>query len=335
MGETRDIATLPMFLGGLGVRSALRTSKAAHWASWADCLPMILERHPDVARLLVGQLEEPTTPCFQAVAIVARDLTGVCGFEPPSWRELAMGARPEPRELEDFEPGCTSDGWQHEASARVEETFRVESLFPRMEGGPGTGLALSTCPVSKLTSFTPQLFRVILLRRLHLPLPLTVRNCQCGLPLDSRGHHRAACARFGVLGRRGWAVENTAGICREAGGRVTSNVMLRDLDLVGPHVDDGRRLEVIADGLPLFGVAQLAVDTTLVSALRADGLARRRAAQQDGVAAEFARQRKVRTFPELVGPYRRAHLVVLALEVTLVERDASFHHSAGEGESAQ
>ena len=72
---------------------------------------------------------------------------------------------------------------------------------------------------------------------------------------------------------------------------------------------------MIADGLPLFGGAQLAVDTTLVSALRADGLARRRAAQQDGVAAESARQRKVRTYPELVGPHRRAHLVVLALEV--------------------
>ena len=40
-GETRDIATLPMSLGGLGVRSALRTSKAVRWASWADCLPMI------------------------------------------------------------------------------------------------------------------------------------------------------------------------------------------------------------------------------------------------------------------------------------------------------
>ena len=34
-------------------------------------------------------------------------------------------------------------------------------------------------------------------------------------------------------------------------------------------MDDGRRLEVVADGLPLFGDDQLAVDTTLVSALRA------------------------------------------------------------------
>ena len=139
--------------------------------------------------------------------------------------------------------------------AHIEETFRGESLFARVDdpgkallrsqGGPGAGLALSTCPVSRLTSFTPQLFRVILLR-LHLPLPLTVRNCRCGLPLDSRGHHRAVCARSGVLGGRGWAVENAAArICREAGGRVTTNVMIWDLDLVGPHVEDGRRLEVV------------------------------------------------------------------------------------------
>ena len=45
-------------------------------------------------------------------------------------------------------------------------------------------------------------------------------------------------------------------------------------------MDDGRRLEVLADGFPLFGGAQLAVDTTPVCALRVDDLARRRAAQE-------------------------------------------------------
>ena len=60
-------------------------------------------------------------------------------------------------------------------------------------------------------------------------------------------------------------------MCREAGGRVTANVMLRDLDLALPDVADGRRLEVVADGLPLFGGAQLVIDTTLVCALRKDG----------------------------------------------------------------
>ena len=66
--EARDIATLPMSLGGLGVRSAVRTSGPAHWASWADCLAMVQERHPDVASLFVDQLAHPTTPGLQAVA---------------------------------------------------------------------------------------------------------------------------------------------------------------------------------------------------------------------------------------------------------------------------
>ena len=117
----------------------------------------------------------------------------VGGFAPPSWREVAMGARPEFREPVDFEPGVTRNGWQHEAASRVEESFRETNLFPRMgdarkalvrsQGGSGAGLALSTCPVNRLTTFSPHVFRVILLRRLHLPLPLTVRNCRCGQPV--------------------------------------------------------------------------------------------------------------------------------------------------------
>ena len=59
----------------------------------------------------------------------------------------------------------------------------------------------------------------------------------------------------------------------------------------------------------------MAIDTTLVSALRSDGSASRRAADFDGVALEAARRRKARTYPELVGPHRRARLVVLAVEV--------------------
>ena len=59
----------------------------------------------------------------------------------------------------------------------------------------------------------------MLLRRLRLPLPLTVRACRCGLFLDAFAHHRSACAVSGVLGRRGFAVESAAArICREAGG---------------------------------------------------------------------------------------------------------------------
>ena len=289
--ETQDSVTLPLSLGGLGLRSALRTSKAAYWASWADCLGMISERHPEVAQLMVDELEGALERlAWKQAASAARELTGVCDFDPPTWHALAQGVRPASRKPEDFEPGCCRDGWQHEAASRVESHFRDSDVFTRVDaarmamvrsqGGPGAGLALSTCPTSRLTKIPPQLFRVVLLRRLGLPLPLTARSCRCGRPLDSCGHHRAACARAGVLAGRGWALESAvARVCREAGGRVTTNVMIRDLDLIQPGVVDARR-ELIG----LTGLWE-------------------------------ARRRKERTYLELMGHNRRARLVVLGIEV--------------------
>ena len=60
-------------------------------------------------------------------------------------------------------------------------------------------MSFTTCPTCLVTRFEPHLFRILLLRRLRLPLPFTVRSCRCGLPLDSCGHHRAACAQAGCL----------------------------------------------------------------------------------------------------------------------------------------
>ena len=143
-----------------------------------------------------------------------------------------------------------------------------------------------------------------------------MRSCRCGHFLDAHGHHRAACARAGVLARRGFSVESVAArICREAGGRVTTNILVRDLDLALEDPGDARRLEVVVDGLPLHGGSQFAVDTTLVSALRGDGSARAGADRRDGVALIAARRRKERRYPELVGRRARARLVVRAVEV--------------------
>ena len=106
-----------------------------------------------------------------------------------------------------------------------------------------------------------------------------------------------------------------------AGGRVGTNPMMRDLDL--PVLATDSRLEVVVDGLPLFGGCQLAVDTTLVCAMHCDGTPHDGAANRDGVVLEAARRRKERRYPELVGPRSRARLVVLAVEVggALVSRN--------------
>ena len=58
-----------------------------------------------------------------------------------------------------------------------------------------------------------------------------------------------------------------ARISREGGARVTTNAMVRDMDLAALNPGDGQRLEIVADGLPLFGCAQLAIDTTMISTL--------------------------------------------------------------------
>ena len=90
---------------------------------------------------------------------------------------------------------------------------------------------------------------------------------------------------------------------REGGRRAANHIE--------PHLDT-RRLEVVADRLPLFHGAQLAMDTTMVSAVRRDGLPRPRSVRDDGAAA---RRMKERTYLELTGQFGPTRLVVLAREV--------------------
>ena len=117
--------------------------------------------------------------------------------------------------------------------SRVEQRHRRE-LFShtpkqvralvRSQGGGGAGAVLSVAPRSRETTLSSHLFRVILLRRLRQALR----------------HHRAACAHAGMLSRRGNTLESVlARICREARGRVRTNLM-------APNVHDGRRLERVA-----------------------------------------------------------------------------------------
>ena len=103
-------------------------------------------------------------------------------------------------------------------------------------------------------------------------------------------------------------------MCREAGARVTTHTRLADLNVQHvQHIDD-RRIEVIANGLALWGGAQLAVDTTLVSPLTRAGEPRRRAGRFAGAALTDARKAKERAYPELLRN-SRCRLVVLGIEV--------------------
>ena len=92
-----------------------------------------------------------------------------------------------------------------------------------------------------------------------------------------------------------------AQIFREGGARVSTNVMVRDLDIAPTHRRYLFRLEVVAEGLTLFGGCQLAIDATVVSPLHSDGTHRRRAEAIDGQVLGEARKLRERTSGEVEG----------------------------------
>ena len=69
MPWVQGVAQQPLRAGGLGLRSAVRLAPAAYWASWADCLHMIRQRHPLLANSFLQSLqaEAPLEPSLAAL----------------------------------------------------------------------------------------------------------------------------------------------------------------------------------------------------------------------------------------------------------------------------
>ena len=315
-------AQLALRHGGLGLRSATRHAPAAYWASWADALRAIARRDPDFAHEVAGSLasDRPLPLALQSARDACAFLSAI-GFEPPAWAELLHAQVPS--QLEEDPSLDLTRGWQRPASQAVDdfchraflrESDAASAALLDSQAGPHAARVLTTRPTLPEFSFKSPLFRAILLRRLRLPLPLTSARCRCRAHLDPCGDHLAACPRSGILRARGGPLERAAArVCREAGAAVALNVLVRDLN-VDPARQDDRRIEVIANGLPLWGGAQLAVDTTLVSPLTAAGLPRRAGGRTAGAALLTARRAKERTYPELCRS-NRCRLTVIALEI--------------------
>ena len=86
--SVRASTSLPLAAGGLGLRSALRLRHAAHWASWADTIRMVQERHPEVADVIVRAVEAGRRPASEQ-SILAHNICGKRGLQHPvgkSWR---------------------------------------------------------------------------------------------------------------------------------------------------------------------------------------------------------------------------------------------------------
>ena len=288
----RNISSLPMRTGGLGIRSAQRMAPGAYWASWADALHMIDQRLPTVADRVVNTLRADEEPrgCLGELRNAAGvlDWHGFVGR--PSWNSIRSGVRPEGHIH--AEPGEWLHGWQYYASSSSEYNFRknvvlnqsyaAEQAHLRSHSGPGASDVLCGCPSKPEFRIEAGLFRTLILERARLPLQVVEAVANAGLrwTAEVATEPRAAVqedSKRGLLLQSAHWQECAAKLVPRCG----CNAKLRDMDLA-ISVHDERATEVLATSLPLFFGAQLAVDITLRCALASDGMAQPGAARVDG-----------------------------------------------------
>ena len=106
----------------------------------------------------------------------------------------------------------------------------------------------------------------------------------------------------------------SASACREAGATVARNVALADMN-IADAVLDGRRIEIVANGLHAYHGQQLAIDTTCVSPLTRTGQPHPGTTTEPGRALAQAVARKRRRYPELLAARSRCKLLAFAIEV--------------------
>ena len=268
---------------GIGVEKCAQVAGSSTLGKLGDFIKKVWARHPDIEETIMQAVDaRDEAPRVQAINRSRESLvqSGMAGKGGTRGGVILFG-QPEV----DFV----------RRRRRNTQAPRASSPF----------ISFSTNRTSRLE---PQLLRVLFLRRMRLPLPLSARACRCSHPLHILGHHRPACAVVGTLGRRGFPLENAAAkICREAVGKCD---LIRDLDLGVVVQFDARRLQVLVNGLPLFQ----GVDTTLVCPLTREGEAKPHTATTSGVRLEVARRRKEARYPELAGNGGGC-MVVLAGEV--------------------
>ena len=236
-GLTLDLAQYRS-TGALGFWSAVRSSSAAHWASWADSLPMIQKRHPAVARLIIAQLTNQSDGFHLSGATFSRERLLDVSYAVPTWVQVADGLRQANHRRHGRAPsqvclatdgkGCGSvflHSWCGTAPDRHSASASEVSVRP------ACSCPFTCCPTSSDPFRTPTPSGYCFSTASGAPPP------SCPRPFSGVAVHSTLLATTGPRAFRGcWADEVScwraaALVCREAGSRVSLNVRVGDLDL--------------------------------------------------------------------------------------------------------
>ena len=158
--SARAAATLPLSSGGLVCRSSVRLRHAAHWASWADSIKMIGERHPEVAATILRAVDDNNgSRSIKAINSCTQRLEEA-GFVVPDCVQLASGEVQAPDVVDKEEPNQPRKGWQA-AVSRVVETQFWDGLLPTLSNRDATLLRSQPGPLASIpfTVFFPRIVR--------------------------------------------------------------------------------------------------------------------------------------------------------------------------------
>ena len=212
-GELTDeawaLATLPTYLGGRGVVSAVQSRHAAHTASWFAAFHNISRCFPSAVTVTPRDITTSSLPfavslrlahsrCAASLTTVSDNVNGLP--LPP-----AVPSEPSVPELSDLNvrlPGAqkriavvvNSARWMGVFdSASVPLRARLLSMCKK-----GAMSALSAVPSPHFGQLLPLAFITAMQMSLRLPLSLLrgLRRCTCGKPLDAYGDHVLSCHNF-------------------------------------------------------------------------------------------------------------------------------------------
>ena len=310
---TRSQAQLPIRLGGGGLRNSVRTSTSAYWASWADCLPGLVERFPTTGaeislRLTLLDLQAPAEDyegpdCLVEVANSAQSCTKTGWHDRPNWINLLAGERP-PNKPDNYQVlGEWSHGWQFFASYAAEEaeffnllralawpstrTNAAAAGKARMHScrGPFSGVWLTVCPTSPALQFS----NVDLLGAMRLRLGLAI-----AFEDDDAHGHVAMATSFGggINARHTSLITAWRQVFTEAGALIPDRHVERLLSRTHVRVPahDQRRMDLVVPGLQVERGLPLFCDVTVLSPIARTGCARPGTSNRGGRLLEMAEQ---------------------------------------------
>lgn len=325
------LTLLPVRFGGLGLRCSGILAVSSFWSSWADCVPTMQNRSPEVSNLILRFLQPGPVPmggrpyCLENVWSCVTCLLQ-SHFPVPSWSDLFQGVRAPARLLDDGSVGCWEHGWQFHASNYLYESSRnrlMASCSPRLaavirSGSDCVGSRwLTTIPSSPEVRVSNDAFQFGLRRRLGRPVGTTVGSCPgvtCEAQVDLFGDHLNACMRTGRVQRRHTVlVDAWAQIFVESGAAVWRERLLRETNLSTP-LNDARRMDLVVQGLPVARGLPLFCDVTVCSPVDPSGGVRLHSDTVDGAVLLDRIGAKHRVYND-VRTSHTAELVVLGCEI--------------------